>query len=40
MISNYDDNVFINCPFDIDYALNLQAIIFTVYRCGFFPLVL
>ncbi len=38
MIPNYDDNVFINCPFDIDYALNLQAIIFTVYRCGFFPI--
>ncbi len=30
--------LFINCPFDIDYALNLQAIIFTVYRCGFFPI--
>lgn len=38
MVSNYDDNVFINCPFDIDYALNLQAITFTVYRCGFFPI--
>ncbi len=37
MIPNYDDNVFINCPFDIYYALNLQAIIFTVYRCGFLP---
>ncbi len=38
MIPNYDNNVFINCPFDIYYALNLQAIIFTVYRCGFFPI--
>jgi len=27
MIPDFEDNVFINCPFDIDYALNLQAII-------------
>lgn len=37
MIPNYNDNVFINCPFDVDYAPNLQAIVFTVYRCGFVP---
>lgn len=37
MISEYDDNVFINCPFDSDFAPNLHSIIFTVYRCGFFP---
>ncbi len=37
MDSNYEENVFINCPFDIDYASNFQAITFTVYRCGFFP---
>ncbi len=38
MTSTYNDNVFINCPFDVDYTLNLQAIVFTVYRCGFIPL--
>jgi hypothetical protein len=33
----YNDHVFINCPFDEDYAPLLQAIVFTVYRCGFVP---
>ena len=37
MPSTYNDNVFINCPFDKDYFLNLQSIVFTVYRCGFYP---
>lgn len=31
----YDSNVFINCPFDVDYADLLDAIIFTVHDCGF-----
>lgn len=35
---NYNNNVFINCPFDIDYTKNLHATVFTVYRCGFIPL--
>lgn len=34
---NYTDFVFINCPFDIDYRPIFSAIIFTVYRCGFYP---
>lgn len=33
----YNDYVFINCPFDDNYTPLLQAIIFTVYRCGFIP---
>lgn len=33
----YNDYVFINCPFDDSYTPLLQAIIFTVYRCGFIP---
>jgi len=37
MPSIYNDNVFINCPFDQEYSLNLQSIVFTVYRCGFYP---
>lgn len=38
MPAAYNENVFINCPFDPEYAPNLQAIVFTVYRCGFLPL--
>ncbi len=33
--SDYDDSVFINCPFDLDYKPLLNAIIFTVFDCGF-----
>lgn len=36
MDPNYNSNVFINCPFDIDYTKNLHVIVFTVYSCGFF----
>jgi len=34
----YNDNVFINCPFDETFKPLLYAIVYTVYRCGFFPL--
>ncbi|MGI8635917.1 MAG: hypothetical protein ACR2KZ_10995 [Segetibacter sp.] len=34
---DYKDNVFINCPFNVDYINNLHALVFTVYRCGFVP---
>lgn len=33
----YEDSVFINCPFDKKYQPILQAIIYAVYRCGFYP---
>jgi len=33
----YDKNVFINCPFDRDYRPLLEAIVFTVFDCGFRP---
>ena len=29
--------VFVNCPFDADYAGMFEAIIFTVFDCGFVP---
>jgi hypothetical protein len=29
--------VFINCPFDDDYNKLLNALLFTIYDCGFFP---
>ena len=31
----YDYNVFVNCPFDDDYAPLFDAIIFAVHDCGF-----
>ncbi len=31
------DSVFINCPFDDEYNEFFNAIVFTVYRCGFYP---
>ncbi len=33
---SYDRSVFINCPFDSDYQPILNAVLFTVYECGFF----
>jgi len=27
--------VFVNCPFDTEYAPMLNAIVYTIYRCGF-----
>ena len=37
MTRGYDNSVFINCPFDEGYGEIMQAIIFTVYSCGFIP---
>ncbi len=37
MPTAYDLNVFINCPFDRDYLPLFDAILFTVYKCGFRP---
>ena len=33
--SEYEQNVFLNCPFDSDYATLFDAIIFAVHDCGF-----
>lgn len=32
---DYERNVFINCPFDDDYAKIFNAILFVTHRCGF-----
>lgn len=32
---SYEESVFINCPFDSEYYLLFEAIIFTVHDCGF-----
>lgn len=34
--SGYDDNVFINCPFDKDYSQIFGAIVFAITHCGFY----
>jgi hypothetical protein len=31
----YDESVFLNCPFDGEYQPFLEAVVFTVYDCGF-----
>lgn len=31
------DSVFINCPFDDDFSPLFRALVFTIYRCGFYP---
>jgi len=31
----FEDNVFINCPFDDDYKSLFQALIFAIHDCGF-----
>lgn len=31
------DDVFINCPFDPDYKPIFQALVFTIFACGFRP---
>jgi hypothetical protein len=34
---NFTSNVFLNCPFDVEYLELRNAIIFTIFRCGFIP---
>jgi hypothetical protein len=31
------DNVFVNCPFDDEYAETFRALIFAIGACGFRP---
>lgn len=33
--ADYNNNVFINCPFDSDYTPLFNAIVFAIYDCGF-----
>lgn len=33
--THYNDNVFINCPFDSAYKPLFDAMVFAVYDCGF-----
>lgn len=35
--TNYPLNVFINCPFDQIYQPLMEAVVFTIYDCGFIP---
>jgi hypothetical protein len=38
MARQYDQNVFVNCPFDAEYAPIFEAIIFAVHDAGFRPI--
>lgn len=33
--SRYEENVFVNCPFDETYRSLFEAIVFCIYACGF-----
>ncbi len=35
--SEYERNVFVNCPFDDDYQGLFDAMVFTISKCGFLP---
>ncbi|HWP91684.1 MAG TPA: hypothetical protein VNN20_05760 [Thermodesulfobacteriota bacterium] len=35
--TNFNKNIFINCPFDEEYKPMLRALLFTVVECGFVP---
>lgn len=37
MPPNFNDQVFINCPFDEEYSILLKPLLFTVTRIGFTP---
>ena len=37
MSSEYGDQVFVNCPYDNEYAPFFDAIVFTIYKCNFMP---
>ena len=37
MVASYNNSVFINCPFDDGFKEIFNAIVYTVYRCGFEP---
>ncbi|MGN7719537.1 hypothetical protein [Chitinophaga sp. 22620] len=37
-LTQLDNNkIFINCPFDSDYQPLLHAMVYVIYRCGFYP---
>ena len=36
-INNFENNIFINCPYDPGYRQMLRVLIFTVIKCGFEP---
>ena len=33
----YSENVFINCPFDKEYLILRNALLFVIFDCGFIP---
>ncbi|MBF4366283.1 hypothetical protein, partial [Vibrio anguillarum] len=37
MSDDYEKSVFINCPFEPQYEPIFDAILFTIYKCGYKP---
>lgn len=35
MTDDYSFSIFYNCPFDNEYQPTFEAVLFTIYRCGF-----
>jgi hypothetical protein len=35
-MASYEDNIFINCPFDRAYRATFHALVFVVHECGYF----
>jgi hypothetical protein len=35
--NNFDNNIFINCPFDLEYNTLLRPLLFTIVYCGYNP---
>ena len=37
IMSGHQKDIFVNCPFDVEYAPMLEALLFVIYVCGFKP---
>jgi hypothetical protein len=37
LLAEYDQNVFINCPFDDEYRAIFHALVFAIFECGLRP---
>ena len=35
-MASYEESIFINCPFDLEYRPIFQALVFAVHECGYF----
>ena len=35
-MASYEESIFLNCPFDLEYRPIFQALVFVVHECGYF----